>query len=157
MHVIAGKAVALKEAMTPAFKAYQTQVKENAQTMANAFLEQGISLVSNGTDNHLMLVKLAEHGTTGKEIEALLDECHITVNKNAIPNDSQSPFITSGIRIGTPSVTTRGMKEAEMREIAALIARIIKEKRAALPEVTRKVAALTERFPLYRDDVWECE
>ena len=153
MHVIAGKAVALKEAMTPAFKTYQTQVKANAQAMANEFIKQGISLVSGGTDNHLMLVKLAEHNTTGKEIEAMLDECHITVNKNTIPNDPQSPFITSGIRIGTPSVTTRGMHEPEMREIAALIAHVIKEKRAALSEVGKKVTALTERFPLYRGDV----
>ncbi|MDE7394830.1 MAG: serine hydroxymethyltransferase [Clostridiales bacterium] len=153
MHVIAGKAVALKEAMTPAFKAYQTKVKENAQAMAKEFVKQGISLVSGGTDNHLMLLKLAEHNTTGKEIEALLDECRITVNKNTIPNDPQSPFITSGIRIGTPSVTTRGMQESEMREIAQLIARVIKEKQAAVPEVAKKVAALTEKFPLYKNDV----
>ena len=153
MHVIAGKAVALKEAMSPAFAAYQTQVKANAQAMAQEFTAQGISLVSGGTDNHLMLLKLAEHNTTGKEIEALLDECHITVNKNAIPNDPQSPFITSGIRIGTPSVTTRGMREPEMHEIARLIARVIKEKQAAVGEVAAQVSALTKKFPLYKKDV----
>lgn len=153
MHVIAGKAVALKEAMSPEFKAYQTQVKANAQAMAQEFVRQGIALVSGGTDNHLMLVKLAEHNTTGKEIEALLDACHITVNKNTIPNDPQSPFITSGIRIGTPSVTTRGMKEKEMQTIAALIARVIKEKEGALKDVTEQVSELTRKFPLYAKDV----
>ncbi len=155
MHVIAGKAVALKEAASPEFKAYQTKVKENAQALAKGFISEGIKLVSGGTDNHLMLLKLAEHDTTGKEIEALLDKCRITVNKNTIPNDPQSPFITSGIRIGTPSVTTRGMGENEMKLIATLIARVIKEKESALPSVTAKVAELTERFPLYAHDVAE--
>ena len=155
MHVIAGKAVALREAMTPEFKAYQTKVKENAAIMAAEFVKEGISLVSGGTDNHLMLLKLAEHNTTGKEIEALLDRCRITVNKNTIPNDPQSPFITSGISIGTPSVTTRGMGATEMKTIACLISRVIKEKDAAIAEVTAAVAELTEKFPLYADCVAE--
>ncbi|MCI8595940.1 MAG: serine hydroxymethyltransferase [Clostridia bacterium] len=155
MHVIAGKAVALKEAASPEFKAYQTKVKTNAQALAKGFIAEGVNLVSGGTDNHLMLLKLAEHNTTGKEIEALLDKCRITVNKNTIPNDPQSPFITSGIRIGTPSVTTRGMGENEMKVIASLIARVIKEKDSALAAVTAKVAELTERFPLYASDVAE--
>lgn len=153
MHVIAGKAVALKEAMSPEFKAYQTKVKKNADVLAKAFLGEGINLVSGGTDNHLMLLKLAEHNTTGKEIEALLDKCHITVNKNTIPNDPQSPFITSGIRIGTPSVTTRGMGEREMKEIASLIARVIKEKETAVADVSAAVKKLTSEFPLYAKDV----
>lgn len=155
MHVIAGKAVALKEAMSKEFVAYQTQVKANAQAMAKEFTAQNIPLVSGGTDNHLMLLKLPSFNTTGKEIEALLDECHITANKNTIPNDPQSPFITSGIRIGTPSVTTRGMKEDEMRQIARLIARVIKEKQAAVESVTKEVIALTKKFPLYQADVIE--
>ncbi len=155
MHVIAGKAVALKEAMSPEFKAYQTKVKENAHILAGEFINNGINIVSGGTDNHLMLLKLAEHNTTGKEIEALLDDCHITVNKNTIPNDPQSPFITSGIRIGTPSVTTRGMGGEEMRVIARLISRVIKEKQSAVAEVAKEVTALTKKFPLYAKDVIE--
>ena len=130
-------------------------MKTNAQALAKRFIAEGVYLVSGGTDNHLMLLKLAEHNTTGKEIEALLDKCRITVNKNTIPNDPQSPFITSGIRIGTPSVTTRGMGENEMKVIASLIARVIKEKDSALAAVTAKVAELTERFPLYASDVAE--
>ena len=155
MHVIAGKAVALKEAMQPEFISYQTKVKENAQALAREFRQCGIQIVSGGTDNHLMLLKLAEHNTTGKEIEALLDRCRITVNKNTIPNDPQSPFVTSGIRIGTPSVTTRGMGEKEMKLIARLIARVIKEKEGAIPEVAKRVCDLTSKFPLYKKDVKE--
>lgn len=150
MHVIAGKAVALKEAMSPEFTAYQTKVKTNAQILAKEFISRGINIVSGGTDNHLMLLKLAEHNTTGKEIEALLDECHITVNKNTIPNDPQSPFVTSGIRIGTPSVTTRGMGETQMRTIARLISEIVKRKHDAVAEVASEVAKLTAAFPLYK-------
>ena len=149
MHVIAGKAVALKEAMSPAFKAYQHQVVLNAQALAKALTDEGIELVSGGTDNHLMLVKLMKNNVTGKEIERLLDECRITVNKNAVPNDPQSPFITSGIRVGTPSVTTRGMKEPQMTEIGRLIAKVIKEKEAALPAVRAAVDKLCAEFPLY--------
>lgn len=155
MHVIAGKAVALREAMLPEFKTYQTKVKENASVMAAEFIKEGISLVSGGTDNHLMLLKLAEHNVTGKEIEVLLDACRITVNKNTIPNDPQSPFVTSGIRIGTPSVTTRGMGAVEMKLIASLIAKVIREKEAAVKEVSAAVAELTEKFPLYAKEVIE--
>ncbi|MCI8412775.1 MAG: serine hydroxymethyltransferase [Clostridia bacterium] len=155
MHVIAGKAVALKEAMQPEFISYQTKVKENAQALSREFRQCGIQIVSGGTDNHLMLLKLAEHNTTGKEIEALLDRCRITVNKNTVPNDPQSPFVTSGIRIGTPSVTTRGMGEKEMKLIARLIARVIKEKEGAIPEVAKRVCDLTSKFPLYKKDVKE--
>lgn len=155
MHVIAGKAVSLKEAMTPEFVKYQTQVKANAQALASALTANGISLVSGGTDNHLMLVKLVGFGTTGKEIERLLDEVRITVNKNTIPNDPESPFVTSGIRVGTPSVTSRGMGEAEMKEIGGMIAKIIKYKESAIAEVRVGVDKLCKRFPLYDSDVIE--
>ena len=128
MHVIAGKAVAFKEALSDEFKAYQKQVIKNAAAMAEEFVRQDIDLVSGGTDNHLMLIKLVKNNVTGKELEHLLDECHITVNKNAIPNDPQKPFVTSGIRVGVPAATTRGMKEPEMVKIAQLISKVIKEK-----------------------------
>ncbi len=149
MHVIAGKAVAFKEALSDEFKAYQHQVILNARAMADEFKAQDIDMVSGGTDNHLMLIKLVKNGVTGKELEHLLDECHITVNKNAIPNDPQKPFVTSGIRVGVPAATTRGMKEPEMRTIAKLISKVIKEKDAALGEVSASVAELCGRFPLY--------
>ena len=155
MHVIAGKAVALKEAESDAFKAYQTSVVKNAKILSEELIKNGIDIVSGGTDNHLMLVKLTKFDTTGKEIEHLLDECRITVNKNTIPNDPQSPFITSGIRLGTPSVTTRGMREKEMVKIAELISKIIKEKDAAVESVRKEVDALCEKFPLYKNDVIE--
>ncbi|MDR2201698.1 MAG: serine hydroxymethyltransferase [Clostridiales bacterium] len=149
MHIIAAKAVAFKEAAAPEFKTYQKQVLSNAKTLADALTKNGIGLVSNGTDNHLMLVKLTGFNTTGKEIEQLLDECRITVNKNAIPNDPQSHFITSGIRLGTPVVTTRGMREPQMLKIADLITRVIKQKAAAVPSVRAEVEALCAAFPLY--------
>ena len=149
MHVIAAKAVAFKEALSPEFKAYQHQVVLNARALADTLTKEGIDLVSGGTDNHLMLVKLMKNNVTGKEIEHLLDECRITVNKNAVPNDPQSPFITSGIRVGTPSVTTRGMKEPEMEIIGRAIARVIREKEAALDDVRETVAALCDKYPLY--------
>ena len=152
MHVIAGKAVAFKEAMSPEFKAYQTAVKQNAHVLAKEFMRNGVNIVSGGTDNHLMLVKLADFGTTGKEIEALLDACNITVNKNTIPNDPQSPFITSGIRIGTPSVTTRGMGEEQMRLIAGLISSVINDKEKVVKSVASEVKKLTTQFPLYKAD-----
>lgn len=155
MHVIAAKAVAFQEALQPEFKAYQHQVVVNAKALADRLTENGIDLVSNGTDNHLMLVKLIKNNITGKELEHLLDECRITVNKNAVPNDPQSPFITSGIRVGTPSVTTRGMGTAEMKTIADCIAKVIHEKEAALPAVKEQVAALCEKFPLYADCIAE--
>ena len=149
MHVIAGKAVAFKEALSPEFKAYQKQVILNAKALAESLTENGISLVSGGTDNHLMLVKVNDYDTTGKEIEKLLDECNITANKNTIPNDPQSPFITSGIRLGTPAATTRGFKEEDMKVIGALVAKIIKEKDAAVPFVKAEVAKLCAKYPLY--------
>lgn len=151
MHVIAGKAVAFKEALSPEFKAYQHQIVKNAAAMAAEFAKQGIEMVSGGTDNHLMLIKLVKNNVTGKELEHLLDECHITVNKNAIPNDPQKPFVTSGIRVGVPAVTTRGMKEPQMVKIAQLISKVIKEKESAIAEVTEEVAKLCKEFPLYPD------
>ena len=151
MHVIAGKAVAFKEALSDDFKKYQHQVILNARAMADEFTAQDIDMVSGGTDNHLMLIKLVKNGVTGKELEHLLDDCHITVNKNAIPNDPQKPFVTSGIRVGVPAATSRGMKEPEMRTIAKLISKVIKEKEAALADVSAAVAELCSRFPLYPD------
>lgn len=151
MHVIAGKAVAFREALSDEFKAYQKQVIKNAAAMAEEFVRQDIDLVSGGTDNHLMLIKLVKNNVTGKELEHLLDECHITVNKNAIPNDPQKPFVTSGIRVGVPAATTRGMKEPEMVKIAQLISKVIKEKDAALDYVSGEVAKLCAAFPLYPD------
>lgn len=151
MHVIAGKAVAFKEALSDEFKEYQRQVVRNARAMAEEFKAQDIDMVSGGTDNHLMLIKLVKNNVTGKELEHLLDDCHITVNKNAIPNDPQKPFVTSGIRVGVPAVTSRGMKEPEMKIIARLISKVIKEKEAALDYVSAEVAKLCEKFPLYPD------
>lgn len=151
MHVIAGKAVAFKEALSDEFKEYQRQVVRNARAMAEEFKAQDIDMVSGGTDNHLMLIKLVKNNVTGKELEHLLDDCHITVNKNAIPNDPQKPFVTSGIRVGVPAATSRGMKEPEMKIIARLISKVIKEKEAALDYVSAEVAKLCEKFPLYPD------
>ena len=149
MHVIAGKAVCLKEAMTPEFKAYQQQIVKNAAAMADELTRQGLRLVSGGTDNHLMLVDLSALDVTGKELEKRLDAAHITVNKNTIPFETKSPFVTSGVRIGTPAATTRGMKEPEMVRIAQWIARLAKEGDAAIDEVKAGVLALCEQFPLY--------
>ncbi len=148
-HVIAGKAVCLKEAMMPEFKVYQHQVILNAKAMADTFMKEGIRLVSGGTDNHLMLLDLTGTGVTGKELEALLEEANITVNKNTIPKETLSPFVTSGVRIGTPAVTTRGMKEPEMEEIAKLIVRVIKEREGCLLDVKQEVLSICKHFPLY--------
>lgn len=153
MHVIAGKAVAFKEALSPEFKAYQQQVVKNAKAMADEFVKKGVRIVSGGTDNHLMCLDLTSKGLTGKELERMLDEVHITLNKNAIPFDKQKPFVTSGVRIGTPAVTTRGMKEAECIQIADLISRVIDEKEACFAEVAAEVQTLCERFPLYQNDI----
>lgn len=153
MHIIAAKAVAFKEALTPEFKEYQKQIVKNAAAMADEFNKLGVKMVSGGTDNHLLLLNLTDKGITGKELEKMLDEVHITVNKNAIPFDTQKPFVTSGIRVGTPAVTSRGMKEGEARKIARLIAKIIDEKQAAYEEVKAEVAALCAAFPLYADCV----
>ncbi|HOT98533.1 MAG TPA: serine hydroxymethyltransferase [bacterium] len=151
MHVIAAKAVAFGEALQPGFRVYQEQVLKNARVLAAALIEKGHLIVSGGTDTHLMLVDLSPRGLTGKEVEKVLDEAGITVNKNMIPFDQQSPFQTSGIRIGTPALTTRGMKEAEMREIAGLIDRVIAHLHddKVLAEVREGVKTLTGRFPLY--------
>jgi len=153
MHIIAAKATAFKEALSPEFKAYQAQIISNAQAMANRFMKNGVRLVSGGTDNHLMLVDLRETGVTGKELEALLDKVHITVNKNTIPFETASPFITSGIRVGTPAITTRGMKEAECEKIADLITRVIREKEECFAVVNEEVAELCSRFPIYANDI----
>ncbi len=153
MHIIAGKAVAFGEALQPEFKAYQQQIVSNAKAMADRFIANGIQLVSGGTDNHLMLVKLAPQDRTGKEIEGLLDEAHITVNKNAIPFDKEKPFVTSGIRIGTPAMTSRGMKEKEAVLVADLITDIIKNGAEAVERVAAQVAVLCKQFPLYANDI----
>lgn len=152
-HVIAAKAVALKEAMEPSFKVYAEQVVKNAKVMAETLTSRGIDLVSGGTDNHLMLLDLTAKGLTGKEIEKLLDLAHITVNKNAVPFDTQKPFVTSGIRVGTPAVTSRGMKEAEMVTIANCIADIIDGGESAIPSVSAIISELCEQYPLYAEDV----
>ena len=153
MHIIAAKAVAFKEALSPEFKAYQTQVVKNAAAMADEFTKLGIKLVSGGTDNHLMLVDLRNKNMTGKELEKMLDEVNITVNKNTIPFEETSPFVTSGIRIGTPSITTRGFKEVDARTIARLITKIIDEKENAFDYVRAEVKKLCEKYPLYANDV----
>ena len=150
-HVIAAKAVALKEALEPSFKVYSKQVVANAQALAKALVSRGYQLVSGGTDNHLMLVDLRNKGLTGKVAEKALDVAGITVNKNTVPKETQSPFVTSGVRIGTPAVTTRGMKEAEMEQIAALIDRVLAapDDTALAARVRDEVKALASRFPLY--------
>ena len=153
MHIIAAKAVAFKEAMSDDFKKYQQQIVKNAKKLSNELIERGISLVSDGTDNHLMLIDLTSKGKTGKEIEALLDMAHITANKNAIPFDKQTPFVTSGIRVGTPAVTSRGMKEEDMVVIAECIADIIDNGEAAVERCSEKVAALCKKYPIYANDV----
>lgn len=146
-HVIAGKAVCFKEALQPEFKAYQKQILANAQALANALLDRGVNLVSGGTDNHLMLVDLRDENVTGKDLEKRLDSAHITCNKNAIPNDPRSPFLTSGVRLGTPAVTTRGMKEEDMDVIAEAISLVIKDE-ANVEKAKELVAGLTEKYPL---------
>ena len=151
MHIIAGKAVCFKEAMSEEFKAYQTQVVKNAAVLADTLSKGGIRLVSGGTDNHLMLADTMTLGRTGMEVQELLDMAHITANKNAIPFDTQPVKLTSGMRFGTPAVTTRGMKEAEMAEIGGMIVRLIKEGESAVSEVKDQVVSLCERFPLYPD------
>lgn len=153
MHIIAAKAVAFKEALSPEFKEYQIQVVKNAQAMANRLMERGLKLVSGGTDNHLMLVNLVGTGVTGKQLETWLDEAHITVNKNSVPNEPLSPFVTSGVRVGTPAVTTRGMKEAQMVQIADMIAEIVENGESAIDDVKNKVIALCDEYPIYKDAV----
>lgn len=149
MHVIAAKAVAFGEALQPAFKDYQAQIVKNAKALSLALLEEGFDLVSGGTDNHLMLVDLRRLGITGKEFEHRLDEVHITCNKNAIPNDPQKPFVTSGVRIGTPAVTSRGFKEAQMQQIARWMKRAATDFEAGKENISREVQQLCEQFPIY--------
>ncbi|MBT9570776.1 MAG: serine hydroxymethyltransferase [Pseudomonas umsongensis] len=153
MHVIAAKAVCFKEALEPAFKTYQAQVIRNAQAMAQVFIERGYDVVSGGTDNHLFLVSLIRQGLTGKDADAALGRAGITVNKNAVPNDPQSPFVTSGLRIGTPAITSRGFKEAQSIELAGWICDILDHLGDADVEaqVARQAAALCADFPVYRD------
>lgn len=153
MHVIAAKAVAFQEALSPAFEAYQKQIVKNAAVMAERFMENGIRLVSGGTDNHLMLVDLRNESMTGKELEALLDKAHITVNKNTVPFETTSPFITSGVRIGTPAITSRGMKENEAVEIADLVTDVIIKKEESIAEVSARVRDLCAAFPIYKNDI----
>ena len=153
MHIIAAKAVAFKEALSPEFREYQKQVVKNAKALADTLLEEGVNLVSGGTDNHLMLLNLVGTGVTGKQLEKWLDEAHITVNKNAVPNDPEKPFVTSGVRIGTPAVTTRGMNEDDMKIIGKCIADIIRNGEEAIPRVTEQVLALCAAHPLYENDV----
>jgi glycine hydroxymethyltransferase len=152
MHVIAGKAVAFHEALQPGFKVYQQQVLANARVLAETLIERGLRIVSGRTESHVMLVDLRPKGLTGKEAEAILGEAHMTCNKNGIPNDPQKPMVTSGIRLGTPALTTRGFKEAEARATAHLIADVLDKPHDAanIAAVRAKVAALTRDFPVYR-------
>ncbi len=149
MHIIAAKAVALGEALTPEFKEYQKQILLNAQTLAKGLTSRGVDLVSGGTDNHLMLLKLVKFGVTGKELETRLDEVHITANKNTIPNDPQSPFITSGLRVGTPAVTSRGFKESDMELVADWIFRAITDFENSKKDIAAGVKTLCEKYPIY--------
>ncbi len=148
MHVIAAKAVCFKEALSDEFKAYQQQIVKNAQALCKGLTDRGIKIVSGGTDNHLMLVDLTTYDLTGKAVEKLMDEAHITCNKNTIPNDPKSPFVTSGIRLGTPAVTSRGMKEEDMDKIAEAIAMVIKEQENGVAGARAIVQTLTDKYPL---------
>ncbi|MCI8331363.1 MAG: serine hydroxymethyltransferase [Clostridiales bacterium] len=149
MHIIAAKAVAFGEALRPEYKAYQHQIVTNAKALSEGLLDKGVKLVSGGTDNHLMLIDLRDTGVTGKELEHRLDEVHITANKNTVPNEPLSPFVTSGLRIGTPAVTSRGFKEPEMALIAGWIADVITDFEAKKETVASAVSALCEKFPIY--------
>ena len=154
MHIIAAKAVAFKEALSPEFKEYQIQIVKNAKAMANRLLEHGLKLVSGGTDNHMMLVNLTGSGVNGKQLETWLDEAHITVNKNSIPNEPLPPSLTSGIRVGTPAVTTRGMKEDDMVRIADMIADVVEGKEEAIEDVKARAIALCDEHPIYKDALY---
>ena len=150
MHIIAAKAVALGEALTDEFRAYQQQIVKNAAALCGHLIDNGIEIVSGGTDNHLMLLKLINNGITGKELEHRLDEVHITANKNTIPNDPASPFVTSGLRIGTPAVTSRGFKEPEMKLIADWITDVINDFEGNKDRITAEVIELCKKFPIYK-------
>ncbi len=149
MHIIAAKAVALGEALTPEFREYQQQILKNSKALCSALQDEGFDIVSGGTDNHLILLKLIKNGITGKELEHRLDEVHITANKNTVPNDPQSPFVTSGLRVGTPAVTTRGFKEVEMKEIARWIALCANDFEPNKEKITSEVTELCSRYPIY--------
>ena len=151
MHVIAAKAVCFKEALEPEFKAYQAQVVKNAKAMVEVFKQRGYNVVSNGTENHLFLVDLVSHGLTGKAADAALGSANITVNKNAVPNDPKSPFVTSGIRVGTPAITRRGFKEAEAKELAGWMCDVLDniEDQSVIDAVKQKVIALCQKYPVY--------
>ncbi len=151
MHIIAAKAVAFGEALQPAFRVYQEKILENAQALATGLLNRGYRLVSGGTDNHLMLLDLRDRDITGKELEARLDAVHITANKNAVPGDTRSPFITSGVRLGTPAVTSRGFGTAEMDRIAAWIDDTVRDFEGTRARITEEVIALCEQYPIYRN------
>lgn len=148
MHVIAAKAVCFKEALDPSFKAYQQQIVNNAQALCKGLQSRGIKIVSDGTDNHLMLVDLTPFEKTGKEVEKQLDAAHITANKNTIPNDPKSPFVTSGIRLGTPASTSRGLKEDDMDKVAEAIATVIKNGDDGVEPAKKIIAELTAKYPL---------
>lgn len=148
MHVIAAKAVCFKEALAPEFQEYQKRVLDNAQALCAGLLAREMKIVSGGTDNHLMLVDLTNYDQTGKAVEKLLDSVHITCNKNTIPNDPKSPFVTSGIRLGTPAVTSRGLGTGDMDRIAEVIAMMVREGEAAADKARAIVQALTEQYPL---------
>ena len=150
MHVIAAKAVCFEEALKPEFKEYQTQIVKNAQALCKGLQARDIKIVSGGTDNHLMLVDLTPYELTGKVVEKLLDSAHITANKNTIPNDPKSPFVTSGVRLGTPAVTSRGLNTEDMDQIAEAIAMMIKEGEPAADKARAIVKSLTEKYPLER-------
>jgi glycine hydroxymethyltransferase len=147
-HVIAAKAVCFKEALDPSFREYQQRILDNAKALAAGLMNRGVDIVSGGTDNHLMLIDLTKEDLTGKEVEAWLDEAHITANKNTIPNEKRSPFVTSGIRLGTPAVTTRGLNTEDMDKVAEAIAAVVKEKEAGIPKARAIVADLTTKYPL---------
>ena len=149
MHIIAAKAVCFGEALTPEFKAYQEQIVKNAKALADTLLEEGFDLVSGGTDNHLMLLDLRPFGITGKELEKRLDECYITVNKNAIPNDPEKPFVTSGVRIGTPAVTSRGLKEDDMVALGKLIKLCATDFESKVDYIREEITKICEKYPIY--------
>ena len=150
-HIIAGKAVCFKEALDPSFKEYQSQIVKNAKALANALKEKGFKLVTDGTDNHLLLLDLTGIDVTGKELQSRCDSVYITLNKNAIPNDPRSPFVTSGVRIGTPAITSRGMKEDDMKVIAELIYETVFNYDTKQDEIREKVIKLCDKYPIYEN------
>ena len=153
MHIIAAKAVAFKEALSPEFKTYQEQILKNAKAMADRLIKRGLRLVSGGTDNHMMLINLVGSGVNGKQLETWLDMAHITANKNSVPNEPLSPSLTSGLRVGTPAVTSRGMKEDDMVKIADMIADIVESGESAIESVKARAIALCDAHPIYKDAV----